>query len=448
VPTYFHITPASNAVPLNAERRGKATFTVSNASGGPMLARAQLVATDPNSGAWFELAENPEYDFEADDTTQYTVRIAVPASAPAGRHTFRLDMVGVENPDEEYTEGPPVSVVVPEPAKEKKPFPWWILAVAGGVIALGVVLLLLLRPRTFELPPLPSGVTASEAAEFVEFYELKVGRVDEPSAEVPAGHVISASWGRGDRFKPGDVVTLTVSSGPPQVTVPTLRGQPLAEARAALTAVDLVAADEAPRQADDNVPDGSVLRSFPPAGQVVDQGSEVSLIVSSGPSCPGTVPDVTNLPPARASEVLVGACYQVNPTQQEQEHPTVSEGLVIETDPAADQAAPRDTQVTLIVSTGDGLIPVPPVRNTTLAEATDILTEAGFRVGEAREKDMGRTMIFVRSGRVGETDPAAGSRLRPGSTVTPVIYKGGIWFGSDTEIKIAPTRSWLNPFNR
>jgi serine/threonine-protein kinase len=404
---------------------------------------------DPSTEKWFELAENAEYEFQAEDTTQYTVRIAVPADAPAGRHSLRLDVVGIENPDEEYSEGPLVSVVVPEPTKEKKPFPWWILAVAGGVIALGVILFVLLRPPpTFGLPPLPSGAEVSEATEFVTYYGLEVSRVDVPSAKVAAGHVISTSWGVEDKFKAGDVVTLTVSSGPPQVTVPTLRGQTVAEAQATLDHVGLMAADEAPRQADDSVPEGSVLRSFPTAGQIVDQGTEVSLIVSSGPSCPGAVPDVTNLPPARASEVLEGACYQVNPTQQEQQHPSVPEGLVIGTEPAADQAAPQDTAVTLIVSTGDGLIPVPSVRNQTLDEATDILTQAGFQVGAPREKDLGRVMTFVRSGRVGETDPAAGSRLRPGSTVTPVIYKGGLWFGSGEVIEVAPTRRLINPFNR
>lgn len=143
MPGPFAITAVTNSVGLDANRRGTASFTVFNASGRPVRGRAQLVSEDPAAAAWLTLDGEPERDLPIADTEQYTVQIAVPPDAPAGSYPFRLDMVGVENPDEDYTAGPTVTFVVPEPAP-KKPFPWWILLVIGGVLVvccLGVLVL-------------------------------------------------------------------------------------------------------------------------------------------------------------------------------------------------------------------------------------------------------------------------------------------------------------------
>src|SRR5207248_4545457 len=67
---------------------------------------------------------------------QYAVHIAAPPTAPAGDCTFRLDMVDVANPDENFSQGPTVKFVVPMPVLVKKPFPWWIVAVIVGVVIL------------------------------------------------------------------------------------------------------------------------------------------------------------------------------------------------------------------------------------------------------------------------------------------------------------------------
>lgn len=137
----FAITAATNGVRLDANRRGEAAFTVFNASGRPIRARARLVPDDPVATAWLTLEGESERDLAIAGTEQYAVQIAVPRDAPAGSYPFRLDAVGVENPDEDYTAGPTVTFEVPEPESSKSPFPWWILLiVAGGLIACLLVL--------------------------------------------------------------------------------------------------------------------------------------------------------------------------------------------------------------------------------------------------------------------------------------------------------------------
>jgi hypothetical protein len=82
--------------------------------------------------------DDAERDFPIAGTHQYTVKIAPPPDAPAGNYPFRLDMLGVDNPDEELVQGPSVTFEVPAPEPARKPFPWWILIIVLVVILLGV----------------------------------------------------------------------------------------------------------------------------------------------------------------------------------------------------------------------------------------------------------------------------------------------------------------------
>lgn len=144
MPHNFAITSASNSVTLNAQRQGDATFTVSNTSGQAQRGRASIVSQAPASASWLTINGATERDFAPGGTQQYMVKINVPPAAPPGTYSFRLDMVGVENPDEDFSEGEPVAFNVPAPvAAPKRPFPIWIpvvavivvLLVVGGIIA-------------------------------------------------------------------------------------------------------------------------------------------------------------------------------------------------------------------------------------------------------------------------------------------------------------------------
>jgi serine/threonine-protein kinase len=212
MPTLFHVTPASTSVKLDTNRKASATFTVTNASGGRMRARANVVVTDASTRDWFRLGQEAEHEFDADGTTQYTVEIAVPSDAPAGRYTFRLDVVGVENPDEDYSEGPPVQVVVAGPVKERKPFPWWILAVVGGVLLVGIILAIVLWPR-MTIVPVVFGKSEAVAVEMLE--EAHLEPVVKPLADdLEAGLAVGTKPSQNSEVKRGTEVVLHISTGP------------------------------------------------------------------------------------------------------------------------------------------------------------------------------------------------------------------------------------------
>src|SRR5262245_16291829 len=109
MPSSFAVTTASNTVPLGDNRTSQVSFTVSNISSRPMRGRARVVPLNPTAAPWLSLLGEAERTLPASSTEQYAVQIKAPPTAPAGSYSFRLDMVGVENPDEDFVQGPSVS---------------------------------------------------------------------------------------------------------------------------------------------------------------------------------------------------------------------------------------------------------------------------------------------------------------------------------------------------
>ena len=147
--TAFVITTATNTVLLGPERTGAAVFTVTNQTGHSVRARASLVAIDPTQAGWLTLAGLTERDYPIGGTEQLSVSVAVPPEATEGLYPFRLDVVSVLLPDEDWAQGPVVAFQVPAtpgPIDVPKPVPVeprGYVETLGGALVGGIVLLLL-----------------------------------------------------------------------------------------------------------------------------------------------------------------------------------------------------------------------------------------------------------------------------------------------------------------
>jgi beta-lactam-binding protein with PASTA domain len=354
MPGPFTITTASNSTQLNADRRGEASFTIFNATGHPIRGQARLRAEDPTAAPWLSLKEEAEQDFDVDDTQQVTVQIAVPPDAPPGRYAFRLDMVGVENPDEFFSAGPGVNFEVPEPEPERKPFPWWIAAVAGVLVVGGIIAAVLLWPRSVVVPTVAES-TITEATEALEAIKLKVS--SEPreafSDDIARSLVINTDPPAGQEVRQGTRMTLIVSDGPEPVRLPDVYDRTRADARDILTdacardpCVEVVVQLEPSRTVDR----GRVIATDPEKDSVVPQGSDVTLIVSSGlPTV--RVPDLTGATIEQAEAELTAVELQVSGTNTEKSV-EIPKDQVIRTDPSAGTEVEIDTSVALVVSSG------------------------------------------------------------------------------------------------
>jgi hypothetical protein len=164
MPSQFAITAATNTLRLDEKRQSEAQFTVFNASGRPLRGRVRIVSENPVAQDWLKLSGPVEHDFVIAGTHQYVVNVAVPPTAPEGNYTFRLDVLDVDLPDENLTQGPTVTFVVPPPVIEKKGFPIWIpiaIIVAILVIGGGIAAFLATRDGGGQATPTPTSVAVA-----------------------------------------------------------------------------------------------------------------------------------------------------------------------------------------------------------------------------------------------------------------------------------------------
>ena len=128
----FDITAAATKVNLT-KRKGEISFTATN-TGATVRGRARVIPLGSVKKEWLLLNGEAERDFPANGMHQFTVRISPTADAPEGSYSFRLNVVSVNNPDEDFAEGAAVAFDVPPPPPPGKPFPWRKVGVAAAVV--------------------------------------------------------------------------------------------------------------------------------------------------------------------------------------------------------------------------------------------------------------------------------------------------------------------------
>ncbi len=155
---------------------------------------------------------------------------------------------------------------------------------AGGVVSIdpapgaelprgsGVTLTVSQGPATADVPELV-GMDPDAAQSALEDLDFEVERTAGRSDAVAVGQVMAVSPTGNQPY--GSTITLQVSEGPVQVTVPNVVGQSKDAATAALQAVGLTV-DVTQFFGD------TVLRQTPGAGSVVDPGTAVTILVTFG----------------------------------------------------------------------------------------------------------------------------------------------------------------------
>jgi beta-lactam-binding protein with PASTA domain len=198
--------------------------------------------------------------------------------------------------------------------------------------------------------------------------------VDDPT-EV-ADKVLGQDPEAGRKIPKGGTITLQVSSA--TITMPNVVGQTRDTAAQTLAKQNLSPTFV---ETDSEQPPGTVLGSYPGAGQQVPKLAgggppTVTVSVAREPAIP--VPDVSAQDPFAAAATLGAAGFTVTPVSTPSD--TVPNGKVIGTDPGAGTPLPRGSEVKLLVSSGRALVDVPNVVGQTRATAEAVLTGAGFSV--------------------------------------------------------------------
>ncbi|MGK2348052.1 Stk1 family PASTA domain-containing Ser/Thr kinase [Actinomyces sp. W5033] len=229
------------------------------------------------------------------------------------------------------------------------------------------------------------------------------------SDTVASGCVISCDPDPGSSVRLGAPVTAVISRGIEQKQVPDVVGRSREEATEAITQAGL-AVGAVTQAFSGSVPEGQVVSTSPAAGEMANHSSAVAVVISKGRQ-PAQVPDLAGMSEQEAATALQKAGLEQGEVTTSY-HDTVEQGRVISSSPAAGATGVYvGDSVSLVVSLGPEMVTVPEVTGKSESEATTALRTAGLVV----------TVSYVWGGLFGtarSTDPASGTSVRKGSSVT------------------------------
>jgi beta-lactam-binding protein with PASTA domain/predicted Ser/Thr protein kinase len=204
-------------------------------------------------------------------------------------------------------------------------------------------------PSTVRVPDVV-GLAEADARRRLRRAELRADVERESSTKVPEGTVIRTDPGPGRPAERDSAVTLVVSSGPQQVSVPSVVGESQEDAVARLREEGL---SPIVRERSSSEPVDTVIEQTPAAGQEVDEGSSVTIFVSNGEV--REVPDVTGLTQSEAEAELDDAGFGVSVRTRVTDQPD-EEGTVLSQSPRGGVERREGATVTVTV----GELAAPP----------------------------------------------------------------------------------------
>jgi serine/threonine-protein kinase len=165
----------------------------------------------------------------------------------------------------------------------------------------------------------------------------------------------------------------------------------------------------------DEVPNDRVATQRPQPGEEAEEGSTVTIIVSSGPGL-ATVPGVVGQKQADAEKAMKDAGFKTDVRTETSD--TVKKGRVISTQPGENTQLEKGKTVVLVVSEGKEQVSVPDVVGDREEDARSALSDAGLKADvseeESQDKDPGTVL---------RQDPGSGTQVDKGSTVKLVVAK-------------------------
>ncbi|MDQ4041004.1 MAG: Stk1 family PASTA domain-containing Ser/Thr kinase [Actinomycetota bacterium] len=342
------------------------------------------------------------------------------AGLPAGLEAQPTDLTTIAAPPPAEATLPPGALVheresylyPPEPLappEEREGGRWWLGLLAALLVAgLIVAGLLLLGKDEVEVPRVVGAQQSSaEIALRNAGFEPRAVPQESPRAR---GIVIGQDPGGGEQAEEGSTVTITVSSGPGQATIPSVDGRGRRAARRALREAGFKVRET--ERADADVPKDRVIGTSPGNGEVVDKGTTVEMFVSTGPES-ASVPSVVGQKVEDATAMLEDAGFTVRTREQESDK---EPGTVLQQDPAGGTSVAEGSRVTLTVAKESSQIEVPDVTGLTRNEAVEELS-GDFRVRTVEQA----VDTPDEDGVVLSQDPAGGAKAKRDSRVTITV---------------------------
>jgi beta-lactam-binding protein with PASTA domain len=350
-----------------------------------------------------------------------------------------LGLRALRTPDRTPVPQAPSAPLLPTQAifRQKAWLPWWLAIVLPLLLLLGLMLLLLL-PKSVEVPDLTGAKTAFDAEKQLVAAELVLGgRQEQPSSKAKPGTVIDQSPAPGDSVKKGSPVSIEVAVSKNDTTVPKLAGKTLLQADKSLRRRKLTKGALSVQPTD---PKLKIASTIPPAGETVKQGTPIDIFFvvakppGDAPGGPGgtdggggtqakdiAVPEID--PPDQRGYGDALAKAGLVPGEPERRISDKPLGTVIATDPAVGTKVAKGATVKMIISAGFPRVAYDDDKNVLLASGlTGQRIPPAVAKTSAQEKDPtwsadGASVVYTADERLMSADmirrDRAPSSLRP-----------------------------------
>lgn len=415
-------TTATDALKTDAKGHAETIFTVTNNTTGPVRGMARVKALPNTKPEWVQIAGDSERDFGPGGTQQFAVSFdappptaAVGAAAPTSveQYGFRLDVASAMNPDEDFTEGPVVKVLLPPPTTQiKKPFNKKLLLIPiAAVVLIGVGLgLYFARRNTNVVVPNVVGMTLDEASTALAGANLTpVEKEAQITGKAPAGQIIGQEPAAETQVAKGSEVLLIKEGEEPQVDVPDVTKRLVSDAKTRLTEAGLSVVEKS-TEVTPGLEINQVVSQNPAGGQKVKPGSTVELTVAVQRQI--TVPDVTFKPANLAQQQITAAGLKFVMKDPELAPSNVAAGNIKRQNPEGDAKVPPDAVIELVAAAPS--TQVPRVIGKKIGEAQVLFQQAGLELGRVSgtvDTGNANTVMITSQTPVQDTTVARGSKV-------------------------------------
>lgn len=267
------------------------------------------------------------------------------------------------------------------------------------------------------------GMTEDEAKKTLNEEGLGYKVVErKESDKYESGTVSEQKTEAGTKVKKNTTIQVVVSSGlvGDKITIPNVSGKSESEAQSELERAGFKKISSE-FEYSDTVAEGDVISTTPSAGAEATEDTQIVMKVSKGAE-KKTVPNVIGWADADAQNAIVAAGLNVGTVSYDY-NDSVPEGQVVSQSIEGGKKVAAGTAVGLAVSTGPKpaeKVNVPPVTNTSLDNAKQLINSAGLSVGNITYQND----ASVPAGSVISCSPGVGSSVEEGTSISLVVSQG------------------------
>ncbi|HPZ07590.1 MAG TPA: Stk1 family PASTA domain-containing Ser/Thr kinase, partial [Candidatus Eremiobacteraeota bacterium] len=339
--------------------------------------------------------------------------------------------------------------VIPETIQKKKtssslkktsyiPILLIILILGAGIIfSLPYIEKYLSETSLVSVPAL-TGKTEGEAIRELSSLDL-ILKIDSQinSSEIEKDKIISQEPPGGTMVKKNSIVKVIISLGKGKIKVPNIEGKSLEDARKELKVLGLELIVSEEEETDEYLPDTIIVQQ-PVSDVMVEENSKIKVKISKKLE-EIVIPDLTGLTEERAIKVLLAKKLKLKVTGEARSDK--EKGLIISQIPEAGEKVQKNSEINVILSSGQELVTVPDITGMTTGKAREKLKKSNLNLkikeGQITEND--NTTIESQSPLPNDKIPAGGN-IEVTLIETPVLVTvpdvvGKLFFDAKNDIK-------------